>query len=93
MLIRILLTVTMPIATTLIATAMAAGGGSVAAPSSVVNSAIGEQCRLYGYRPGTRDFAECRQNVRIYWTTGPCGTPEFAAVHRRYCHIVPEIDF
>jgi hypothetical protein len=52
-----------------------------------------DACRGYGYVPGTRAFAECRVNVRIYWSTGPCSNAEFAAVHRRYCHIVPEIDF
>jgi hypothetical protein len=52
-----------------------------------------EVCREYGYVPGTRAFAECRVNVRRYWSTGPCAQPAFASVHLRYCHVVPEIDF
>jgi len=83
--------------TSLIA-ATAISGGAAAAPSPTVNSravnsAISAQCLFYGYSPGTRDFAACRQNVRIYWNAGPCSNPQFAAVHLRYCNIAPEIDF
>ena len=52
-------------------------------------SAAMDQCRLYGFTPGTRDYAECRVDVRRYWTTGPCGSSSFAALHRGYCHLNP----
>lgn len=48
-----------------------------------------DQCRLYGFTPGSRDYAECRMDVRRYWTTGPCGSARFAAMHRGYCHLNP----
>jgi hypothetical protein len=80
------------IAATLIAVATAASSVG-AAPASRFNAAINAQCRSYGYQTGTRDFAACRQNVRIYWSTGPCSNAAFAAVHVRYCNIVPEFDF
>ena len=83
------------IAAMLAAPAIAGNGSAIAAPakSPVKSAAIDAQCRLYGYSPGTREFAECRQNVRIYWTAGPCGNAAFADAHWRYCHVVPEIDF
>ena len=46
-----------------------------------------DQCQLYGFVRGTRDYAACRLDVRRYWTTGPCGSPSFAAAHRGYCHL------
>jgi hypothetical protein len=46
------------------------------------------QCQVYGYAPGTRDFAQCRMNVRRYWTTGLCGDYAFASTHPFYCHLV-----
>jgi len=46
-----------------------------------------DQCQLYGFVRGTRDYAECRLDVRRYWTTGPCGSPSFAAAHRGYCRL------
>ena len=46
------------------------------------------QCQIYGYVPGTRDFAQCRMNVRHYWTTGPCGDYAFAWAHPGYCHLL-----
>jgi hypothetical protein len=52
-----------------------------------------DTCRLYGYVPRTRDYAECRMNVRRYWSTGPCRDSQFAAVHREYCHLYPPHDF
>ena len=52
-----------------------------------------EVCRDYGYPPGTRAFAECRVNVRRFWSTGPCANAAFASAHLRYCHVIPEIDF
>jgi len=70
-----------------------------AAASAVVESAHAapfsrsEVCREYGYPPGTRAFAECRVNVRHYWSTGPCANAAFASVHLRYCHVIPEFDF
>jgi len=48
-----------------------------------------DQCRLYGYAPHTYAYAQCRQNVRRYWTTGPCADPDFAWAHREYCHLNP----
>ncbi len=46
-----------------------------------------DQCQLYGFARGTWDYAACRMDVRHYWTTGPCGSPSFAALHRGYCHL------
>jgi len=48
-----------------------------------------DKCRIYGFRPHTRDYALCRMNVRRFWTTGPCANPYFAAIHREYCHLNP----
>ena len=50
-------------------------------------------CQFYGYVPHTHDYAVCRMNVRHYWSTGPCGDAQFAAVHRRYCHLDRTFDF
>jgi hypothetical protein len=50
-------------------------------------------CRFYGFVPHTRAYAECRLNLQHYWTTGPCGQPEFASTHRFYCHLYPPLDF
>jgi len=38
-----------------------------------------DQCQLYGFTPGSLDYAECRVDVRRYRTTGPCGSARFAA--------------
>ena len=66
----------------LIATAVAVAGHAAAAQLPAV-----DQCVLYGFAPGSRDYALCRMNVRRYWTTGPCASGAFAAIHRRYCHL------
>ena len=55
--------------------------------------ATADTCRLYGYVPHTRDYAACRLNVRHYWSAGPCSDSRFAAIHRRYCNLIPTIDF
>lgn len=55
--------------------------------------ATADTCRLYGYAPHTRDYAACRLNVRHYWSAGPCSDGHFAAIHRRYCNLIPTIDF
>jgi len=52
-----------------------------------------EICRYYGFAPHTRAFSECLMNVRHYWSSGPCTDSGFAAVHMRYCHVLPPIDF
>ena len=52
-----------------------------------------DTCSQYGYARGTRDHAVCRMNVRHYWSTGPCSDSRFASVHRRYCNLIPTIDF
>jgi hypothetical protein len=52
-----------------------------------------EICWFYGFPPHTRAFSACLMNVRRYWSTAPCAEPEFAAVHLRYCHELPPIDF
>jgi len=46
-----------------------------------------DQCQLYGFVHGSWDYAACRMDVRRYWTTGPCGSASFAAMHRSYCHL------
>jgi len=61
-----------------------------AAPDRHVDAKI---CRYYGFAPHTRAFSDCLLNVRHYWSTGPCADWDFAAVHRRYCNIIPELDF
>ena len=48
-----------------------------------------DKCRIYGFPPHSRAYAECRMNVRRFWTTGPCADPYFAAIHREYCHLNP----
>ena len=68
----------------LIASAMAG-----AERASAAERVAFDQCRLYGYAPHTRDHALCRMNVRRYWTTGPCGSADFALTHREYCHLNP----
>jgi hypothetical protein len=50
-------------------------------------------CQFYGFAPHTRAFLACLLNVRHYWSTGPCADWDFAALHRRYCNIIPELDF
>jgi hypothetical protein len=55
--------------------------------------AANDTCSLYGYARGTRDYAVCRMNVRHYWSAGPCSDARFASIHRRYCHLIPTIDF
>ena len=52
-----------------------------------------ETCRYYGFPAHTRAFSACLMNVRHYWSSGPCADPEFAAVHLRYCNVIPEVDF
>ena len=70
---------------------MVADGASAAqTPTQVATQAAAiDQCRIYGFAPGSRDYAECRMDVRRYWTTGPCGSARFAAMHRGYCHLNP----
>jgi hypothetical protein len=48
-----------------------------------------DKCRIYGFPPHSREYAECRMNVRRFWTTGPCASAAFAAFHREYCHLNP----
>ena len=62
--------------------------GANTAPVATQAAAM-DQCRLYGFTPGSRDYAECRMDVRRYWTTGPCGSARFAAIHRGYCRLNP----
>jgi hypothetical protein len=50
-------------------------------------------CRSYGFPPHTRAFSSCLLNVRHYWSSGPCVDWNFAAVHKRYCNIIPDADF
>ncbi len=70
----------------LIASAVMVADGASAAQVATRAAAI-DQCQLYGFTPGSRDYAECRVDVGRYWTTGPCGTARFAAMHRGYCHL------
>ena len=87
-----------PLRLLLIACAMLIGHSASAADLAVhrgahhaahpaARSAAIDQCQLYGFVRGTRDYAECRMDVRHYWTTGPCGSARFAAIHRGYCHL------
>ena len=68
-------------------------GGACGAPRDAPGGPIRrtaaaiDQCQLYGFARGTWDYAACRIDVRHYWTTGPCGSPSFAALHRGYCHL------
>lgn len=83
----------------LIACALMIGRGAGAAdlaaqraaqrPHPAACSAAIDQCRLYGFARGTWDYAACRMDVRRYWTTGPCSSSSFAALHRGYCHLNP----
>ena len=77
-----------PLRLLLIASAVMIADGASAAPVATQAAAI-DQCRLYGFTPGSRDYAECRVDVRRYWTTGLCGSARFAAIHRGYCHLNP----
>ncbi len=77
-----------PLRLLLIANAILIAEGASAAQVATQVAAI-DQCRLYGFTPGSRDYAECRMDVRRYWTTGACGSPRFAAIHRGYCHLSP----
>jgi len=52
-----------------------------------------EICRHYGFPPHSRAYSACLMNVWHYWSTGPCAQATFAAVHLRYCHELPPIDF
>jgi hypothetical protein len=72
----------------LVATAAVATGRADAA-----QVAANDACASYGYARGTRDYALCRMNVRHYWSAGPCSDSRFASVHRRYCNLIPTIDF
>ncbi len=72
----------------LFATAIMAGDGASAA-----QVAANDACSAYGYARGTHDYAVCRMNVRHYWSAGPCNHPRFASIHRRYCNLIPTIDF
>ena len=72
----------------LIASAMMIANGASAAQVATQVAAI-DQCQLYGFARGSRDYAECRVDVRRYWTTGPCGTARLVAMHRGYCHLNP----
>ncbi len=72
----------------LIASAVMIANGASAAQVAKQAVAI-DQCRLYGFTTGSRDYAECRVDVRRYWTTGPCDSRRFAAIHRGYCHLNP----
>ena len=77
-----------PLRLLLIASAVMIADGASAAQVATQAAAI-DQCRLYGFTPGSRDYAACRMDVRRYWTTGPCGSAGFAAIHRDYCHLNP----
>lgn len=63
-------------------------GAHHAAHLAARNAAI-DKCQFYGFVRGTRNYAECRMDVRRYWTTGPCGSAGFGAIHRDYCHLNP----
>jgi hypothetical protein len=67
-----------------------AGTNGAAAAGRYTDATI---CRFYGFPPHTRAFSACLLNVRHYWSAGPCADWNFAAVHKRYCNIIPEADF
>ena len=77
-----------PLRLLLIASAMMIADGASTAQIATQAVAI-DQCQLYGFTRGNRDYAECRMDVRRYWTTGPCGSARFAAMHRGHCHLNP----
>ncbi len=77
-----------PLRLLLIASAVMIADGAIAAQVATRAAAI-DHCRLYGFTPDSRDYAECRVDVRRYWTTGPCGSARFAAIHRGYCRLIP----
>ncbi len=72
----------------LVASAVTIAEGASAAQVATPAAAM-DQCQLYGFVRGSRHYAECRVDVRRYWTTGPCGSARFAAIHRGYCHLNP----
>jgi len=72
----------------LVATAIMPPGSASAA-----HMAATDVCSVYGYARSTHDHAVCRMNVRHYWSAGPCSDSRFASVHRRYCNLIPTIDF
>lgn len=57
--------------------------------ASAAQLAAIDKCLIYGFAPGSRAYAQCRMNVRHFWTTGPCGNGAFASMHREYCHLNP----
>ena len=69
----------------LIAAAMTAA--TAAAGANAARHAAFDSCRLYGFAPRSAAYAQCRMNLRHFWTTGPCGNRSFAAMHREYCHL------
>ena len=73
-----------PLRLLLIASAVMIADGAGAAQVATQAAAM-DQCRIYGFARGSRDYAEYRMDVRRYWTTGPCGSARFAAIHRGYC--------
>jgi hypothetical protein len=87
---KTLLTTALPMALRLLfaATAMISADYASAAPNAVTDT-----CQFYGYVPHTRDYAVCRMNVRHYWSTGLCSDNRFAMAHRRYCNLIPTLDF
>lgn len=64
-------------------------GMIVADCASATERVAFDQCQIYGYVPHSRDYAQCRMNLRRLYTTGPCGYASFAAMHREYCHLNP----
>lgn len=74
-----------PLRLLLMVTAMTVAGGAGGAGAAQL-AAI-DQCRLYGFAPRSEDYAQCRMNLRRFWTAGRCGSGRFATAHRGYCHL------
>jgi hypothetical protein len=52
-----------------------------------------DRCLVYGFAPGSRDYALCRRNLWRLWSSGPCSDGVFAFAHPGYCHLYPPLDF
>lgn len=73
----------------LVSLALILAATTVAGGAGATGSVALDQCLIYGFAPHSRDYAQCRMNLRHYWTTGPCGNSSFAWTHREYCHLNP----
>lgn len=62
---------------------------TVAGDASAAQREAFDRCLIYGFAPRSPEYDQCRMNMRRFWTTGPCGSSQFAFAHREYCHLNP----